>query len=270
MPGLPVNALMRRVACTVLLVGASVGAHAQTLAGPTLEAMGQGVTLTGTIRTGAPTLVPIPMLAGDKVDVGLQGTGYVELESFDASGKPIGRNAGDGVVGSHLATTGDGVVFVAILAEPGSSYTVSIKRVVTGRPPSPPVDPNWGYYARLDGLTRVGDRFTIRWRWETPGQVMLEEWTRGQKANVIYTARIVRGDASGTLRMEDDKRVWPGVVNRDGSVSWAHGSSIVSLPFNFLLLEDGRVRRDYLKKDGTLKFTDWFLLEGDTNRPPPR
>jgi hypothetical protein len=262
MPGLPVNAPVLRSACAALLLGASLGAHAQALAGPTLEAMGRGDTLTGTVPAGEAPLVPIPLLAGDEVDVVLQGTGHVELESFDPAGKPIGRSPGEGAVSSHFKTTQDGVAFVAILAEPGSSYSLSIKRVVTGRPPPPPVDPNWGNYARMDGLTRFGDHFTIRWHWETPGQVMLEEWTRSGKDKVIYTARITRGDGPGILLMTDGKREWPGSVGSDGTVSWAHGSSMIALPFNLLLLEDGRIRRDFLKKDGTLKFTDWYVPEG--------
>jgi hypothetical protein len=262
MPGLPVNAPVLRSACAALLLGASLGAHAQTLAGPTLEAMGRGDTVTGTVPAGEAPLVPIPLLAGDEVDVVLQGTGHIELETFDPAGKPIGRSPGEGAVSSRLKSTKDGVAFVAILAEPGSSFSLSIKRVVTGKPPPPPVDPNWGSFARMDGLTRFGDHFTIRWHWETPGQVMLEEWTRNGKGKVIYTARITRGNGPGTLRMTDDKREWPGSVGSDGTVSWAHGSSMIALPFNLLLQEDGAVRRDYLKKDGTLKFTDWYMPEG--------
>ena len=66
MPGLPVNAPALRVACVALLFGASLGAHAQTLAGPTLEALGQGVTVSGTVSSGAAPLVPIPMLCGGR------------------------------------------------------------------------------------------------------------------------------------------------------------------------------------------------------------
>jgi hypothetical protein len=269
MPGLPVNALMLRSACAALLLVASLDARAETTAGPSLEAMGQGVTLSGTVASDGAPLVPIPLLAGDEVDVVLQGTGHVELESFDPAGKPIGRNPGEGAASSRLKTTQDGVAFVAILAEPGSSYSLSIRRVVNGRPPPPPVDPNWGNYARMDGLTRFGDHFTVRWHWETPGQVMLEDWFRTRTGNAVYSARIRRGDGPGTLVMEDGKRNWPGTVNSDGSVSWAHGSSMIALPFNLLLLEDGSVRRDYLKKDGTLKFTDWYMPEG-VAIPTPR
>jgi hypothetical protein len=77
---------MLRSACVALLLGASLGAHARTVAGPTLEAMGRGDTITGTVPAGEAPLVPIPLLAGDEVDVVLQGTGHIELETFDPAG----------------------------------------------------------------------------------------------------------------------------------------------------------------------------------------
>jgi hypothetical protein len=261
MSGLPMSTLLLRRACLVLLLTGSAAIRAQQLPGPTLEAMGQGATVSGTMPANESPLVPIPMLAGDAVDLSLQGSGSLELDLFDPAGKLISRNMGDGSLSSTIRTIGDGVSFVAVLAKPGSGWSLSIKRVVTGRPPPPPVDPNWGSYARMDGLTLYGDHFTIRWHWETPGQVMLEEWLRNGKDKVIYSVRITRGDAPGTLLMGDGKRDWPGTVSSDGSVSWHHGSSFVAMPFNLMLLDDGRVRRDYLKKDGTVRYTDWYAPE---------
>lgn len=248
--------------CLVVLFASSVAAHAQQIAGPTLEALGQGVTLSGTMPAEESPLVPIPMLAGDAVDVGLQGSGYLELESFDAAGKQVGSYSAEASLSSTLRTAADGVNFVAVVANPGTKWSLTLKRVVTGKPPPPPIDPNWGSYARMDGLTRYGSTFNIRWHWETPGQVMLEEWTRKGKDNVIYALRITRGDSPGTLRQFDGKRDWPGTVGSDGSVTWQHGSGMLSLPFTLLLLEDGRVRRNYLKKDGTVRYSDWYVPEG--------
>ena len=161
--------------------------------------MGRGDTITGTVPAGEAPLVPIPLLAGDEVDVVLQGTGQIELESFDPAGKPIGRTSGDGAVSSRFKTTQDGVAFVAILAEPGSSYSLSIKRVVTGRPPPPPVDPNWGNYARMNSSVISSDR--LNWRRRPSSRLArMKSFTSGCETSNVPICAPRRPPADDTVK----------------------------------------------------------------------
>jgi len=247
----------RLILCALFAASA---ARAQSLPPPSPEALGTGVNLSGQMPADGPALLRVPVLAGDAVEVSAQGTGAIELALFDPAGTLLGRTQGVGASTATLRASADGVTIVSVLAPPGTAYSLTLRRVVTARPAPLPVDPAWGSYARLAGERRRGKPFTIGWRWEVPGQILIEEWTRTGKEKVIYTTRITRGDDAGTLRMHDGKREWPGTVDAEGSVTWTHGTGgMFALPFRVALLEDGRLRRDYLKSTGETRGSDWYL-----------
>ena len=136
----------------------------------------------------------------------------------------------------------------------------------------PPVDPTWGVYARLPGQTRLGQLestmagYVLSWRWEREGEVLVEEWHHPKNfAKLVYVARITRGAAPGELLFSGNSmgnKQWAGRIAADGSVTWT-GVKGMNLPFRVALLDDERMRVDYLDKAGGVKNSLWYL-------PPPK
>jgi hypothetical protein len=126
----------------------------------------------------------------------------------------------------------------------------------------PPLDPTWGVYARLAGQSRLGQMestmagYTLSWRWERENEVLVEEWHHPRNfEKLVYIARITRGAAPGELLMSGNSmgnKQWAGQVASDGSVTWT-GVKGMKLPFRVALLEDERMRVDYLDKSGGVK-----------------
>jgi probable HAF family extracellular repeat protein len=98
----------------------------------------------------------------------------------------------------------------------------------------------WGLYARLVGQTRQDEtqpRFRLHWRWETPGEVLLEEWYRGtsdpDKPAYVMTIRL--GPTPGTFNLKSTGMIgkeWNGTLQelqggRVATAASADGSVVV-------------------------------------------
>jgi hypothetical protein len=113
----------------------------------------------------------------------------------------------------------------------------------------------WGPYARLLGQTRqdMGPPVSrLHWRWETPGQVLLEEWYRGTaelgKPSHVMTIRL--GTQPGTLLLKSSsavmmKKEWVGTLQADGSISFV-GKGLLKLAYTVHIDEKG----DYIQTYG--------------------
>ena len=96
----------------------------------------------------------------------------------------------------------------------------------------------WGPYARLVGQLMSDGKlsgFRLRWRWESPGAVLLEEWYRGaaELDKPSYTMTIRLGTQPGTFQLHSSAMMgkeWVGTLQADGSVSYV-GKGLFKMPF---------------------------------------
>ena len=120
---------------------------------------------------------------------------------------------------------------------------------------TPSVDESsrWGLYAPLAGQSRKDvdpSGFWLRWRWETPGQVLLEEWFGGaaagtEKPSHVMTIRL--GPQPGTFTLKSSAMMgkeWTGTLKEDGSISYV-GKGLLKMPYS-IRVED---RGDYVQTD---------------------
>jgi hypothetical protein len=104
----------------------------------------------------------------------------------------------------------------------------------------------WGPYARLLGQTmqeQTAPRFRLHWRWDTPGEVLLEEWFRGtsdpDKPAYVMTIRL--GPTPGTFNLKSSSLIgkeWQGTLQDDGSVRYV-GTGMLKLTYIARLDEQG-------------------------------
>jgi hypothetical protein len=82
----------------------------------------------------------------------------------------------------------------------------------------------WGLYARLAGQTMKDvdpKGFRLHWRWQTPGEVLLEEWygTSADSDQPAYVMTIRLGPQPGTLNLKSSTMMgkeWLGTLQADG------------------------------------------------------
>jgi len=261
----PLQLLMRLLLLLLMTCGFATSALAQQ----TELTIGQPRTQAGTVGDGG-ELHPFIGLAGDKIDVRVDAAAGADLTVYGPDGAVLGADGGTGAHSVQVSLPADGVYFVGVSAWQPGEYTVELKRVVTAAPAKrapPPVDPTWGLYARLPGETRTGATaevtgYTQSWRWEREGEVLVEEWHLPRNpAKVMFTARITRGATPGELLLTGDSmgnKQWGGQIAADGSVTWV-GVKGMKLPFRVAVLDDDRMRVDYLDKAGGVKRTVWYL-----------
>lgn len=104
----------------------------------------------------------------------------------------------------------------------------------------------WGVYARLAGQTMMDvdpKGYRLQWRWETPGQVLLEEWYRNKedskKPSYVMTLRL--GPQPGTFNAKLSSMMgkeWVGTLQADGSVNFV-GKGLLKLPYHVRIDEQG-------------------------------
>jgi hypothetical protein len=245
-------------------------------------AIDQPRTQVGSVGSGG-ELHPFIGLAGDKVEVRLDAAAGADLVVYGPDGGVLGHDARTGARSVQVSLPSDGIYFVGVSVWQAGEYVVHLKRTFTAAPPRrppPPVDPAWGLYARLPGEMRSGSTAetagsTQSWRWERDGEVLLEEWHRPRNFDkLVFTARITRGATPGTLLLSGDSmgnKQWAGQVAADGSVTWA-GVKGMQFPYRVSLLDDDRMRVEYLDKSGGVKRTLWYLpadAEGLLPTPTP-
>ena len=118
---------------------------------------------------------------------------------------------------------------------------------------APPEDiSQWGPYARLAGQTMKDvnpSGFRLHWRWQTPGQVLLEEWygTTADTTQPAYVMTLRLGPQPGTLHLKSSSMMgkeWVGTLQDDGSVSFI-GKGLLKMPYSVRIDEQG----DYVQAD---------------------
>ncbi len=128
----------------------------------------------------------------------------------------------------------------------------------------------WGLYARLAGqsMKDVDPKgLRLHWRWETPGQVLLEEWWHGSATEAdkpAYVMTIRLGTQPGTLNLKSSSMMgkeWVGTVQADGSVSFV-GKGMLKMPYSVRLNEQGA----YLQSD-TRGHTYTYVAVADAATP---
>ncbi len=231
--------------------------------------MDQPRTQVGAVGNGG-ELYPFIGLAGDRIETRVASAVGASLAVYGPDGALLGSDAGTGSRSLPLTLPNDGVYFVGVSVWKAGEYRLELKRLFTAAPAKrvpPPVDPVWGLYARLPGQQRTGQMegstagYTQAWRWEREGEVLVEEWHPPRNfAKIVFTARITRGATPGTLLLSGDSmgnKQWNGQVATDGSVTWV-GAKGMKLPFRVSLLDDDRMRVDYLDKAGGVKNSLWY------------
>jgi hypothetical protein len=102
----------------------------------------------------------------------------------------------------------------------------------------------WGVYTRLVGTTKQhvrSDGYQIRWRWQVPGQVLLQEWVVPATGRVAHADTITPGTTPGTLVLTASYlggKEWSGIVQGDGSVGYV-GRGLLKMPYAVSLSADG-------------------------------
>lgn len=104
----------------------------------------------------------------------------------------------------------------------------------------------WGLYARLAGQTMKDvnpSGYRLRWRWETHGHVLLEEWFGGtaesEKPAAVMTIRL--GPQPGTFHLKSSSMMgkeWLGTLQGDGSIDYV-GKGMLKMPYSIRIDEQG-------------------------------
>jgi hypothetical protein len=114
----------------------------------------------------------------------------------------------------------------------------------------------WGPYARLAGQTRLDvnpeGKNWMRWRWETPGEALIQEWHRGPEnlakpGKGTSTATLRLGSKPGTFVLKGDflmGKEWDGTLQDDGSVSFV-GRGMLKMLFSIRVDEQGNYEELY-------------------------
>jgi hypothetical protein len=138
----------------------------------------------------------------------------------------------------------------------------------------------WGLYARLEGQSRKDvdpSGFRLRWRWETPGQVLLEEWFGGAAADTQKPSHVMTislGSEPGTFILKSSamlSKVWIGTLQPDGSISFV-GKGVLKMRYSIRVDEQG----DYVQSDTRGNTYRYAVIAGsaptlaaaDTSSPP--
>lgn len=100
-------------------------------------------------------------------------------------------------------------------------------------------DATWGIYARLVGTVKQAgpSGYQLRWRWEVPDEVLVQEWVEPRTGKVAYTNTIMPGVSPGTLRVKGSYlggKEWDGTVEPDGSVVFI-GRGLLKAPHRVVL-----------------------------------
>src|SRR4051812_5003949 len=104
----------------------------------------------------------------------------------------------------------------------------------------------WGPYARLAGQSMKDvnpSGLRLRWRWETKGQVLLEEWfsAKADPDKPAYVMTIRLGPQPGVFNLKSSAMMgkeWVGTLQADGSVSYI-GKGLLKMPYRIRIDEQG-------------------------------
>ena len=123
----------------------------------------------------------------------------------------------------------------------------SFSERLAAQAPAPADDASkWGPYARLAGQTLKDVNpagFRLQIRWQTPGEVLLEEWygSSAESDKPAYVMTIRLGPQPGTLNLKSSSMLgkeWVGTLQDDGSVSFV-GKGLLKMRYTVRLDEQG-------------------------------
>ena len=147
---------------------------------------------------------------------------------------------------NHWAACAFACALIAILPARLAAQTTA---PTPAQAPTPANDElaKWGPYARLAGQTmkdvNPSGYYRVQWRWETAGQVLLEEWYGGTaepgKPGYVMTIRL--GPQPGTFNLKSSVMMgkeWVGALQDDGSVSYV-GKGLLKMPYRIRIDEQG-------------------------------
>lgn len=153
----------------------------------------------------------------------------------------------------HRAVCAFACALIATLPSNLVAQAPSAPAATTAQTPGP-VDnaAAWGIYAQLAGHAMKDvnpSGYRVRWRWETPGQVLLEEWYGGAadsgKPAHVMTLRL--GAQPGTILLKSSAMMgkeWLGTLKEDGSISFV-GKGMLKMPYSVRIDEQG----NYIQAD---------------------
>jgi hypothetical protein len=281
------RAIRMIVALVALLAAAGVAAETRRV---TSEELDKGVSLAGEAKAGELPMYALVVSAGESVEMYLDGAGKLGLTVFGPGAKLVTRKDGQGSISDRLVAPADGLYLVSVGAEAGAKFSLAMKRAASASPaarpapapvpappkPAPPaIDPHWGLYARLAGMTGeetgvTNAPYAIRWTWEAPGQVLVENWYKRGRDTPTWTNRIERDPSTGVLLSKTNFpffKNWDGRVAADGSVQWV-GSHSGKLPYRMYLQADGQLAQNFQNKKGEdLPGRTWRLSGTPTPAP---
>ena len=270
------------IVLVALLAYSSVWAETRRV---TAEELDKGVSLAGESKEGQFPMYALVIDGGEGVEITLDGPGKLGLTVYGPGAKVVLRKDGQGSVSDRLVAPADGLYLVSVGSDAGVKFSLAMKRVAgaarvaaTSPKPAPPaIDPNWGLYARLPGMTGeetgvTNAPYELRWTWEVPGQVLVENWYKRGRDTPTWTNRIERDPSTGVLHSKANFpffKNWDGRVAADGSVQWT-GSKTGRLPYRVYLQPDGQLGQVFQNKEGAdLPGRTWRLSGMSTPAPAP-
>jgi hypothetical protein len=177
-----------------------------------------GTMVSGVAREDEATLHAFLALSGDVVEVTLRGSGALELVVYGPNGAVLSRLQGQGYVPGRITAAADGAHFVAVLAEPGSRYSIALKREAAAQVRQFEYPP-WGVYSELAGRTADTAGAHMEWSWDTPGKLLVERlYLPGGKTPLVSACIRL---ATPQLELEAPGVSMVGDVSpADGAVTW--------------------------------------------------
>jgi hypothetical protein len=152
----------------------------------------------------------------------------------------------------HWAVGAIVCALIATLPAPVAAQTPAPAPSSTPDKPASSVDglALWGPYAGLAGQKMKDvnpSGLSLHWRWETPGQVLLEEWFGSDPGKPSYVMTIRLGPTPGTFNLKSSAMMgkeWVGTLQPDGSISFV-GKGVLKMRYTVRVDEQG----DYVQAD---------------------
>lgn len=248
--------------------------HAQQT--PTLK-LGQSVSGAATAKGG--DIYQFIGLSGTQFQARLKLPGAGFLTLYSPNGEELARIEGENNIKLNAHLNENAMYFIGVIRkQPGAAYSLALdgqiieqaepltKAEVSKALPDVPIAPAlpaadsaiWGLYAQLLGQYRqAAGGYKLFWRWETPQQVLIEEWINPVTGKVAHANTLRPGAAPGSLELDashpgGDRS---GKVAEDGSVEF-HGKGFFNKAYRMQLSPNGDLEMQSLQiRDGVTKVT---------------
>ncbi len=243
---------------------------------PTLK-LGQSVSGAATAKGG--DLYQFIGLSGTRLQarVKLPGSGFLTLYSPD--GEELTRVEGENNIVLNAQLNENAMYFIGVIRkQPGAAYSLALdgqmieKTEPSAEAAASTVSPEmpdvsaiaaadraiWGLYAQLLGQYRqAAGGYKLHWRWETPQQVLIEEWINPVTGKVAHANTLRPGTSPGSLELNashpgGDRS---GKVTENGSVEF-QSKGFFNKPYRMQLSPNGDLEMQSLQiRDGDTKVT---------------